>query len=147
MFPPFPQVCDRDRYRAGDTLTWGLVCRSTSSHREAAFLPEVQPLGPPPPWMLFKVTDRPPAASEPGIPANPKAPGTWSAQAHPTPPEGIHPHALPGQPPSCLMPSSCSPPPHPEPGSPLQTEGIIPIALRAPPASEALQGRLAEIGN
>lgn len=48
MFPPFPQVCDRDRYRAGDTLTWGLVCWSTSSHREAAFLPEVQPLGPPP---------------------------------------------------------------------------------------------------
>lgn len=90
--------------------------------------------------MLFKVTDRPPAASEPGIPASPKAPGTWSAQAHPTPSEGIHPHVLPGQPPSCLMPSSCSPPPHPEPGSPLQTEGIIPIALHEPPASEALQG-------
>ena len=80
-----------DSCQAGDTLTQGPSLPVHVLTQGASFPARSSVPTAPAPWMLFKVTDRPPAVSGLGIPASPKAPGRWSAQIHPTPPESHSP--------------------------------------------------------
>ena len=64
-----------DSCRAGDTLTPGPSLPVRVLTQGASFPARSSVPTAPAPWMLFKVTDRPPAVSGPGHPCQPKA--TW----------------------------------------------------------------------